>query len=75
MPSGQTWSVIRQVPGTGEGPDGKVARGVNITYQLQDGTMNELFVPYGIYNVNGVKEQLQAHAATTAGVQALQGNV
>jgi hypothetical protein len=75
MPQSVGWRIINTVPTMGIGPDGKPAKGQDVTYQLDTGDSGTIFVPDAQFNANQVGQLVTAHATNLVAVKGLSGQV
>lgn len=67
-PPGPAWSVVKQQQIILPDANNRPVQGVNVTYQLADGTQATIFVPADRYSVDGVRAAVAEHAGTVYAV-------
>ena len=69
----QGWKIINTVAAMGIGPDGRPAKGQEVTYQLDSGDTSTIFVPDAGFTAANVAQLVTAHASTLVAVKGLTG--
>lgn len=68
------YRVDSQLATVGIGPDGKAARGIEISFTTERGNKGTVFVTRESYSVDRAREQIEAHVRDLDAVSAL-GNL
>lgn len=69
------WKITNTNATTGIGPDGRPAKGTDVTYQLDDGSTATIFVPDGSFTAANVTQLVQQHATNLVAIKGLTGSV
>lgn len=75
MPQPLKWTITNTVPTMGIGPDGKPAKGQDVSYQLETGDSGVIFVPDSQFNPTQVGALVSAHATNLVAIKGLTGQV
>jgi hypothetical protein len=66
-----SWSVTGQQETSDIGPQGTYVPGVRVTFQLENGTVGQVFLAQADYSVEKARAAIAAKAATMAAVSSL----
>lgn len=66
-----TWHVTGQQETSDIGPQGTYVPGVRVTFQLENGTVGQVFLAQADYSVEKARQAIAAKASTLAAVHAL----
>lgn len=75
MPKPVSWQVTAQAETTKINPTGNVIDGIEVDFQLSDGTAGSVFIPLSSYSVDTVREAIAAKAADMNNVSGLSGTL
>lgn len=75
MATPQNWTITAQQETTGLTETGTPAKGLNVTFRLDDGTVGTVFVPDTALTPASVAAAVQARATTLVGIKGLTGTV
>lgn len=75
MPTPVSWKVTAQAETTKINPTGNVIDGIEVDFQLSDGTAGSVFIPLASYSVDTVREAVSAKAADMSSVAGLTGTL